>query len=395
MRKPTPDVLLCEAGFSSVPLFYAMRAVGHQVMVIGNLADDPLHGIADRSELIDYSDHDAVDEAIVGRDIRFLVPGCNDVSYWCAVLIAEDRGFPGFDPKEVVSKFIFKDAFREHARKKGYRVPSAALSMESAQSLNPPILVKPADVSGGKGMTLVEDLGAMERAWDYAEMTSPTGRALAEEFIEGQLYSHSAFLNNKEIVLDFFVTEYCTVYPFQVNSSHLSHDLDSVVSEGLRDWTHSFAEDLDLCDGLLHTQFIVDKNHEYWLIEVTRRCPGDLYAELIRKSTGIDYASLYCMPLCGRPLEVPEKAAKRVKYISRHTASVSRAGIFLSSQANLENASVSVVPLKMMGQKLAPSPFDKTGIFFIENADAETMVKRTPSLHEEVIVEMADDWKDA
>lgn len=54
-----------------------------------------------------------------------------------------------------------------------------------------------------------------------------------------------------------------------------------------------------------------------------------------------------------------------------------------------------MVPLKMMGQKLAPSPFDKTGIFFIENADAETMVKRTPSLHEEVIVEMADDWKDA
>ena len=60
-------------------------------------------------------------------------------------------------------------------------------------------------------------------------------------------------------------------------------------------------------DGLIHTQFISD-NNTFSLIEVTRRCPGDLYSKLIQMSTGINYSELYSMPFMG--LELPINVEK-------------------------------------------------------------------------------------
>ena len=66
-----------------------------------------------------------------------------------------------------------------------------------------------------------------------AKQFSKSGAVIAEEFVDGKLYSHSAFIKNKKIVVDFFVNEYCTVYPYQVNSSNISKQLSQKIQQGL------------------------------------------------------------------------------------------------------------------------------------------------------------------
>ena len=136
------------------------------------------------------------------------------------------------------------------------------------------------------------------------------------------------------------------------------------VKQGLRKWTEEFANDLNLCDGLIHTQFISD-NEIFYLIEIARRCPGDLYSQLIQKSTGINYAELYSMPFCG--VELPDSIEKKeTKFISRHTVSVDSECIFMSSSLNINSITTQNVQLKYCGEKMKAAPFDKSGIYFIE-----------------------------
>jgi hypothetical protein len=199
-----------------------------------------------------------------------------------------------------------------------------------------------------------------------------------EEFATGQLYSHSAFLKNGKITIDFFVNEYCTVNSYQVNSSYVSTKMAGQVQKKMRSWLESFAKELNLVDGLLHTQFISDGTSVH-LVESCRRCPGDLYSLLIQKSTGVDYPGLYVSSFIQAPYQ---KAVRgKSKNYSRHTLSIGRDVIFLSAGMAISNPNVSYIPIKRSGELLRAAPMDRAGIFFIEHPNPREMQKLTKDLY--------------
>jgi len=343
------NILLCDANFCVLPIVETLKNKNYHLSVIGSLLSDPAHTIADKSVAINYADTDLLSEHILQSDYDGIVPGCNDRSYLSLAEVAEKANYPGFDNLETVLTIHHKDKFRAYAELHNYPVSKAISDMRNAYTLNFPIIIKPVDSFSGKGINKVENIEEVELFWKEAESYSVSGSVVAEEFVEGKLYSHSAFIKNKKIVVDFFVSEYCTVYPYQVNSSNISTQLNENIQKDLREWTEQFAQDLDLCDGLIHTQFISD-NDTFSLIEIARRCPGDLYSQLIQKSTGINYAELYSMPFCG--LELPDSVEKQTKYISRHTVSVDKKCIFISSSINIDSLCIQNVQLKYSGEDM-------------------------------------------
>jgi carbamoylphosphate synthase large subunit len=360
----------------------------HILSVAGSLLSDPAHKIAHKSVPINYSQEDILYKHISEEKYNFVVPGCNDMSYLSLAKIAEKLNYSGFDKYETVLTIHHKDKFRAFAESHNYPVSKAINDIEKIDSLKFPIIIKPVDSFSGKGTNKVDSLDDVDFFWKEAENFSKTKSAVAEEFVEGKLYSHSAFIKNKKIIIDFFVNEYCTVYPYQVNSSNIATKLSEKVQNGLREWTEQFAKDLDLVDGLVHSQFISD-NETFSLIEIARRCPGDLYSQLIQKSTGINYAELYSMPFIGE--ELPSRIEKKNnKFISRHTVSVDKECIFISSSANLEAKSIQNVQLKYSGQKMKSAPFDKSGIYFIEHNNLKEMEEKTEKLKNYIVIETLD-----
>jgi len=63
-----------------------------------------------------------------------------------------------------------------------------------------------------------------------------------------------------------------------------------VVIELVRE-SEKIAEILSLCDGIFHVQFIYNGKRAV-IIEICRRPPGDLYVNLVKYATGLDY------PMC-------------------------------------------------------------------------------------------------
>ncbi len=382
------NILLCDANFCVLPILQSIMSKSHNVSVAGSLLNDPAHEIADKSVPINYSDVELLEKHIIENKYDYIVPGCNDRSYLSLAQIAEKLNYRGFDKYDTVLTIHHKDKFRAFAKSHNYPVPKAVNDFSKINSLRFPIIIKPVDSFSGKGTNKVENLKDTLKYWNEAKQFSKSGAVIAEEFVDGKLYSHSAFIKNKKIVVDFFVNEYCTVYPYQVNSSNISKQLSQKIQQGLKNWTEQFAQDLDLVDGLIHTQFISD-NEKFSLIEIARRCPGDLYSELIQKSTGVNYAELYSLQFIGEELPTTiEKTENR--FFSRHTVSVDKECIFISSSVNLTSKNIQNVQLKYSGQRMKTAPFDKSGIYFIEHENFKEMEEKTEKLKDYIILETLD-----
>lgn len=388
----TKKVLLVGSSFSAAPVFFELKRRGCHVSVCGSYAADPCHQYADTSYLIDYSRPDELLKLVDSGRFDHLVPTCNDYSYMSCTRIAEQRDFSGFDRLDTAVVLHTKHAFREVMEKLGLPSPRWRRHAEGRPievgGLRFPLLVKPTDAFSGRGMTKVTQAVELPAAVEAARQASRTREALVEEFVDGRLYSHSAFLRRQAIAADFFVDEFCTVYPYQVNCSNHPSSLPETTRAAVRAAIGRLAEALGLCDGLLHTQFIAD-GERFWIIECMRRCPGDLYGSLVAMSTGVRYTDLFVRPFLGEDL--PERLAPALaKPCGRHTVSTRQPLVAFSFSGDIPGAKVRVVPLKNSGEKLGAAPFDKLAILFAEYTDEATMFTQTPHLAELVGIQAHD-----
>ncbi len=186
------------------------------------------------------------------------------------------------------------------------------------------------------------------------------------------LYSHSAFLTDKKINQDFIVEEYGSANPFVVDTSFVKTDFSSHLLQQVRESIEKLAQLLNLKDGLIHTQFICNQQ-KIWLIEITRRCPGDLYSQLIEISTGYSYAASYARSFIGQALKT-EFSHNQTKSIIRHTITQQKTGVFynLSFQQPLNIARY--ISIATSGDLLKPNPNGRVGILFAEvNSEEQKM----------------------
>lgn len=385
--------LLVGSSFSAIPLFFALKRRGLRVEVCGNLPGDPCHQYADASHAIDYSDREALLAVARGGRFDYLVPSCNDYAYLASTWVAAQLGFPGFDPVDMAMMMHTKHRFRAFAEAAGIRVPAslrlAPGGVPELGRLRAPYLVKPVDSFSGRGVTRVERAADLAAAIDRARAASRDATVVIENFVPGRLHSHSAFIAGQRVVADFFVDEFCTVYPYQVDCSN--HP--SALVDGLRGRVRAEIERLaaaaGLADGLVHTQFIADGD-DFWIVECMRRCPGDLYNRLIEISTGVPYTDLYVRPFVGEAL-TPEPACATPRFIGRHTISRAAECVALSWSHRLGETPLDIVPLKLSGERLSAAPFDKLAIFFAEFSSAKCLHETVPRFADLVTIHTPDD----
>lgn len=359
--------LLVDTNRAAYPIYQALCAMGHEVWVVGGRPTETLAKLAPNYAQLDYSDIGKLAEFIEEKRFDYLVPGCTDLSYEVCAQINNGR-FPGIETSATTSAINTKNEFREIAGKIGLPVPRV-LSMNEA-AVAETVIVKPVDSFSGRGMTVLRNpsLVRLNEAFESASKTSKTGNAIIEEFVKGQLFSHSAFIRNGKVVADFIVQEDCTANTFAVDTSRVLFDFSASILESLRGDVRRLAASLHLLDGLVHTQFIA-RNDRYWIIEMTRRCPGDIYSLLIEFSTGYPYAASYAAPFVGREACPPDANVVRERII-RHTASSKRGESLWGFRFSCPVDIRLFVPLMTSGEFLGAGPLGRAGVFFFRTSSA-------------------------
>lgn len=353
-------VLLVDTNFSSKPIHSYLKRLGHEVLLCGGKPSDYLAKSTLGYVEVDYSNPQLLQSLCQEKHIDYVVPGCNDLSYLACAQVATQRTFTEIDDIQATHTLNNKALFRQFAHQQGLSVPRI---FEQHTVPSVPVIVKPVDAFSGKGITILEQPNepALQQALFTAKQISKSGHCIVEEYIEGQLYSHSAFITQQRVVQDFIVVEYGSANRFVVDTSHVVLDFPPTVLQRIRQEIEHIARSLRLKDGLIHTQFLL-KDDAFYLVEITRRCPGDLYSQLIELSTGFPYAANYARAFLGHPLLNNTQAKEQ--HILRHTLTLPKANVLeylhFETPLNIERW----VPLATTGDAIAPSPASRIALLF-------------------------------
>jgi biotin carboxylase len=361
-------ILLLDTNLASLPLFQNLIDLGFDVFVAGAKRNDTLAILTKNYIEIDYSDINKVQEIYTKNNIDFIIPGCNDISFKTACEFLErNKYILNLDSVETIDKLNVKSQFKQFALNNQIKVPLEYQINDLNFEIKTKFIIKPTDAYSGRGVTIVDknNISEIENIIDFAIANSKNKNFIIEEFVEGTLYSHSAFIRNGIIYKDFIVEEYCLNNQFAVDHSWVIPEEEFILINSVRAEIQKIIQKLKLCDGLIHTQFICNFK-EFWILEVTRRCPGDLYSLLIQKSTGYNYAKEYLKNILQIESAIDNNCQSYNK-ILRQTLTLPKGGEWISLKIDNNYLELDeFFTIEKSGTILDPAPSGRAGILFLK-----------------------------
>lgn len=172
-----------------IPVIETAHRLGYYVITCDYLPDNIAHKYSDEYCNVSIIDKDAVLEVAKEKGIDGIMSFAVDPGVVTAAYVQEKLGLPG-NPYESVCILQNKDRFRKFLSDNGFNAPEAFgfASFEEAVSMSDafryPVIVKPTDAAGSKGVTRVDAPAELGPALTYAFKYSISGKVIVEQFIE-------------------------------------------------------------------------------------------------------------------------------------------------------------------------------------------------------------------
>lgn len=294
-------MLLLGGGHAEIPLIQAAQSLGWYVITTGNAREGLGHPYADKNVFADFSDKDAMLELAKSEGVQAVCSGCNDFALLSTVYVCEKLGLPGHDSYATSLEIHHKDKYRALATRLGIPTPRAITVRVSNRSENRadfeaaiaqltfPIIVKPVDLTGGKGIHRAATPEEAHTAYKDACSRTRQDHIVIEEFVQGTNHGFSAMLVKGKVAFAFADNEQYFVNKYMVSGANSPSISSNKTLAMLREYSERIAQELHLVDGILHIQYIERADGTPVIIEICRRPPGDLYIKFVKYATGIDY----------------------------------------------------------------------------------------------------------
>ena len=187
-----------------------------------------------------------------------------------------------------------------------------------ALPLRYPLIVKPTDRSGSRGIYKVTDPKELPEALALAREPSFEKKVLAEEFAEGREYSVEYLSWRGEHRFLAVTEKFTTGAPLFVETGHLQppRHMDAAALAKIQALVPRVLDSLGIRYGASHTELKIDDRGEIRLIECGGRMGGDcIGSDLVKLSTGVDYVRAVIETACGIAPQLESAGEKRVAAI--------------------------------------------------------------------------------
>ena len=378
-------LLVLNGSHSDIPLIKAGKELGYYVITSGNNPALIGHNYSDEYVYGDFSDPEGMLQIFKDKGIDAVCSCANDFGAITAAYLSDNLNLPGHDSYEDTLTLHHKDKFKTFSKINDIHTPIAESfeSMEKALSyvdnLTFPQIVKPIDLTGGKGVTTVnskeEYINAVKKAFDMSRQK----RIVVEPFIQGTYHSFSIFLINKRVHVYFSDNEYSYLNPFLVTTSAgPATDVDKVKDILIQD-SEKIAELLDLRDGVFHIQYVMSDGIPY-ILEITRRCSGDFYPTPVEYGLGINWSKWIVCSECGIDKDIYlEKPYERQLLGGRHCIMGNKNGnvkdVVISEEIK-DNIYDSFDWWKQ-GYEISNYMVDKLGVLFLKYSSYDEMIDKS------------------
>ncbi len=173
----------------ALPVIKAAHELGAYVITADYLPDNIAHKYSDEYCNVSITDMEATLAAAQERKIDGVISFACDPGVVTAAYVAEKMGLPSVGSFEAVSILQNKRRFRAFLAEHGFNVPTAKGYKDVEEALKDvdrfhwPVIVKPTDSAGSKGVNRVDDPAELRKAIEYALSFSRGKEFIIEDFI--------------------------------------------------------------------------------------------------------------------------------------------------------------------------------------------------------------------
>ena len=283
-----------------IPAIKQAKDMGYYVITCDYLEENPGHKFADEYYNVSTTDLDGVLELAKKCEIDGIVAYASDPAAPTAAYVAGKLNLPG-NPFESVKILTQKDLFRDFLYKNGFNTPRAKgyssfeKAYEEIDKFQFPVMVKPVDSSGSKGVVKIFEKTELKDAVDEALMYSRNGRFIIEGFIvkKGYQVSGDGFSVDGKLVFTSYGNELYNKSPNGTRDyvalgefwpSLLTEEQKRKVDDELQDLITA----LDMKTCAYNIEVIIDENDDVYILELGPRNGGSYIPQLIKYATGVD-----------------------------------------------------------------------------------------------------------
>ena len=292
------------------PVIDAAHKQGYYVITADYLPNNIAHKWSDEYCNVSIIDKEAVLKEAQRLQIDGIMSFACDPGVVAASYVQNKMGLPSFGPFESVEILQNKDKFRAFLAKNGFNVPQAKgfdsveAAMEEIYWYPWPVIVKPTDAAGSKGVTRVDKAEDLKPALEYAMAHSISGHIIVEEFIDKQGCSSDTDSFSEDGKLRF--VSFCA-QRFDVEATNpytpAAYSWPSTFTKEQEEYLTSEIQRLitllDLKTVVYNIEVRVAPNGKPYIMELTPRGGGNRLCEMLRYATGVDLITAITRAMVG------------------------------------------------------------------------------------------------
>lgn len=279
--------------------------MGLFVVGIDPCADAFCKGDVDAFEIVGGQDFEGTIAVAMKYSVSAVVTAATDKPLVMMARVAKELDLPFYSVETAIwstDKYQMKQRFIAGG------VPCAkGRLVKSAQETTDfvfPVIVKPRDNSGSRGVKLCRTKEELQSCIDEALEYSHLDSVLVEEFIEGQEYSiESLHYDGKTEVIQ-FTEKKTTEFPYNVELGHKQPaNLTDAQRNAIREVIYKIAKALNFENCPSHTELKINERGLF-VIETSPRLGGDyITSTLVPFSTGINIEDQLLNIALGEPVD--------------------------------------------------------------------------------------------
>ncbi len=274
------------------------KRLGYYTVLCDFLSDNPGQNFADKFYLVSTTDKQAVLEVAQKEKVSGVLAYASDPAAPTAAYVAEKMGLPT-NPYKSVDILCNKDKFREFLSENGFNTPLARgyCSVEEAKQdikrFKLPVIIKPVDSSGSKGVGKVEHIEELHEKLEYAMLHSRSGKIIIEEYVEkfGYQIAGDGLSVDGKLVFRCFANDHFNskcVNPFVPIAASFPYNMPADVHQKIHDEIQRLLSLLDMKTCTYNFDIRIDEDYNVFLMEIAPRDGGNYIPQIIKYATGID-----------------------------------------------------------------------------------------------------------
>lgn len=314
MRK----ILLLGGSAQQVVAIETARRLGYFTVLCDFLPDNPGQYKADKFYLVSTTDKEAVLKIALDEEVDGVLAYASDPAAPTAAYVSEKLGLPG-SPYESVEILCNKDRFRKYLKDNGFCTPEAKgyddiekarIDLEKGM-FKFPVIVKPVDSSGSKGVSRIDSADEAEGKLVYAMSFSRGKRIVVEEFVEkfGYQIAGDGLSINGKLVFRYFANDHFNskcVNPFVPISASFPYNMPAKVQDKIHAEIQRLLTALNMKTTTYNFDMRIDKDYNVYLMEVAPRDGGNYIPDVIKCATGVDLVECAVKAAMGEEIQIGE-----------------------------------------------------------------------------------------